>query len=55
MENLQILKAHIKEVEELIENLLVNSRLGNRSDQNLVANLHRDAMDKRILIREFYR
>ncbi len=43
----QALQAHIVELEELVENLLVDARSGSSWARDLVVHLHREVMEKR--------
>ncbi len=54
MGNPQALQAHIVELEELVENLLVDARLGSRRARALAVHIHREAMEKRLRLRELY-
>lgn len=47
MEKWQALQAHIVELEELVEDLLADARLGDRRSRDLVVHLHREVMEKR--------
>ena len=47
MQKWQILRAHILELEELVEDLLADARTGDDRSRTLVVSLHREVMEKR--------
>ncbi|MDA0747675.1 MAG: hypothetical protein O2954_14225 [bacterium] len=54
MEQIQVLQAHIFELEELVENLLADARSGDCSARELMVHLHREVMEKRQRLRKLY-
>ncbi len=50
----QALLAHIVELEELVENLLVDVRSGSTQARDLVVHLHREVMEKRQRLKDLY-
>ena len=50
----QALHAHIVELEELVENLLVDARSGNSGARDQVVHLHREVMEKRQRLKNLY-
>jgi hypothetical protein len=51
VENKEALHAHITELEELVEDLLVGARTGSHLARDLAVSLHRDVMKKRHRLR----
>ncbi|GEM_PF-5844332 len=51
MENKEVLLAHITELEELVDDLLVGARTGSHSARDFAVSLHRDVMKKRHRLR----
>jgi len=49
-----MLKAHIEELEELVEDLLADARCGNRRCRDLAVQLHREVMVKRHRLKAMY-
>jgi len=50
----QALQAHIVELEELVEDLLADARLGGNGSRDLVVHLHKEVMEKRQRLRTMY-
>ncbi len=55
MDNRHALRAHISELEELVDDLLVNARQGSDSSKKLMVDLHREVMKKRERLRDLRR
>ena len=51
MENKEVLLAHITELEELVDDLLVGARTGSHSARDFAVSLQRDVMKKRHRLR----
>ena len=49
----QVLKTHIAELEELVEDLLSDARSGSTDARDLVVHLHREVMEKRLRLKDF--
>jgi hypothetical protein len=50
----QALQAHIVELEELVEDLLVDARSGSSQARDMVVHLHRQVMEKRQRLKDLY-
>ena len=51
MDHKEALLAHITELEELVEDLLVGARTGSHSARDFAVSVHRDVMKKRHRLR----
>ena len=55
MDDRHALRAHITELEELVDDLLVDARMGCDSSKKLMVNLHKEVMKKRERLRGIHR
>ena len=55
MDDRHALRAHITELEELVDDLLVDARMGCDSSKKLMVDLHKEVMKKRERLRGIHR
>ena len=55
MDDRHALRAHINELEELVDDLLVDARMGCDSSKKLMVDLHKEVMKKRERLRDLHR